>query len=180
MKWICKICGYIYEGDEPPEICPVCKAGKEYFEPYSSERSWPDNHKLGLARGLDKDSIKSLKALYAKLSDSVAVYLSMARASQREGFPEIALVQKDIAQEKAKHAALIAEMLGESVSADAKSNLDLRIAAEHSLAQKLKDMADLLQAKGNNAIHDVINEICKDTSRLGMAQEGLYKRFPKE
>ena len=25
MKWICTICKYVHEGDEPPDICPVCK-----------------------------------------------------------------------------------------------------------------------------------------------------------
>ena len=33
--WVCKICGYIYEGDELPEdfICPLCKHGAADFEP---------------------------------------------------------------------------------------------------------------------------------------------------
>lgn len=31
-KWECTVCGYIHEGDEPPEVCPVCGAGKEYFK----------------------------------------------------------------------------------------------------------------------------------------------------
>jgi uncharacterized membrane protein len=31
-KWECTICGYIHEGDEPPEVCPVCGAGPEYFK----------------------------------------------------------------------------------------------------------------------------------------------------
>lgn len=33
-QWVCKICGYIYEGDElPPDfICPICKHGAEDFE----------------------------------------------------------------------------------------------------------------------------------------------------
>lgn len=31
-KWRCKICGYIYEGEEPPEACPVCGVGPEMFE----------------------------------------------------------------------------------------------------------------------------------------------------
>ncbi|TYB33958.1 MAG: rubredoxin [Flexistipes sinusarabici] len=31
-KWKCTVCGYIYEGDEPPEKCPVCNASKEKFE----------------------------------------------------------------------------------------------------------------------------------------------------
>ena len=35
--WVCKICGYIYEGDELPEdfICPLCKHGAADFEPIS-------------------------------------------------------------------------------------------------------------------------------------------------
>ncbi|NNK94645.1 MAG: DUF2231 domain-containing protein [Desulfobacterales bacterium] len=31
-KWECTICGYIHEGDEPPESCPLCGAGPEYFK----------------------------------------------------------------------------------------------------------------------------------------------------
>ena len=30
-KWECTVCGYIHEGPEPPDVCPVCGAGKEYF-----------------------------------------------------------------------------------------------------------------------------------------------------
>ena len=32
--WVCKVCGYIYEGEELPEeyICPLCKHGAEDFE----------------------------------------------------------------------------------------------------------------------------------------------------
>jgi len=30
-RWECVICGYIHEGEEPPDICPVCDAPKEFF-----------------------------------------------------------------------------------------------------------------------------------------------------
>ena len=32
--WVCKICGYVYEGEELPEdfICPICKHGASDFE----------------------------------------------------------------------------------------------------------------------------------------------------
>ncbi|HBN26199.1 MAG TPA: rubredoxin [Desulfobacteraceae bacterium] len=30
-KWECTVCGYIHEGNEPPDKCPVCGAGKEKF-----------------------------------------------------------------------------------------------------------------------------------------------------
>ena len=34
MKWVCKVCGYVYEGDELPEdlICPICKHPASDFE----------------------------------------------------------------------------------------------------------------------------------------------------
>lgn len=35
--WVCKICGYVYEGEELPEdfVCPLCKHGAEDFEKLS-------------------------------------------------------------------------------------------------------------------------------------------------
>ncbi len=32
-KWKCRVCGYIHEGPEPPDECPVCGAPKELFDP---------------------------------------------------------------------------------------------------------------------------------------------------
>ncbi len=31
-RWQCTVCGYIHEGDEPPEVCPICDAGPDEFE----------------------------------------------------------------------------------------------------------------------------------------------------
>ena len=31
VKWHCGNCGHVYEGDEAPEICPVCAHPKAYF-----------------------------------------------------------------------------------------------------------------------------------------------------
>lgn len=41
-KWRCTVCGYIHEGDIPPEICPVCGVGREFFELVASS-SEPHN-----------------------------------------------------------------------------------------------------------------------------------------
>ena len=34
MKFVCSVCGYVYEGDELPEdiVCPLCKHGASDFE----------------------------------------------------------------------------------------------------------------------------------------------------
>ena len=31
-KWICVPCGYVHEGDTPPDVCPLCGAGADSFE----------------------------------------------------------------------------------------------------------------------------------------------------
>lgn len=33
IKWKCSVCGYTYEGTEPPPKCPCCKHSREYYEP---------------------------------------------------------------------------------------------------------------------------------------------------
>lgn len=38
MKYVCTICGYVYEGDEPPEKCPICNQPKEKFKPVEEEK----------------------------------------------------------------------------------------------------------------------------------------------
>jgi nitrite reductase (NADH) large subunit len=35
-RWQCQVCGYLHEGDEPPEACPVCGVGADLFEPYAA------------------------------------------------------------------------------------------------------------------------------------------------
>lgn len=33
IKWQCQVCGYIFEGVEPPEVCPACKHPRQYYMP---------------------------------------------------------------------------------------------------------------------------------------------------
>jgi rubrerythrin len=35
IKWKCSVCGFTYEGTEPPPKCPSCKHPREYYEPAS-------------------------------------------------------------------------------------------------------------------------------------------------
>ena len=39
-KYVCTVCGYVYEGDAAPEICPVCKAPAEKFKLQEGEKVW--------------------------------------------------------------------------------------------------------------------------------------------
>ena len=54
-KYICTVCGYIHEGDAPPEVCPICKVGADKFEEVQGEMQWADEHRIGVAKDIDKD-----------------------------------------------------------------------------------------------------------------------------
>jgi rubrerythrin len=32
VRWVCRNCGYVYEGPEPPDVCPACAHPKSYYE----------------------------------------------------------------------------------------------------------------------------------------------------
>ncbi len=105
------------------------------------------------------------------------MYLAMARAAHREGYPEIGLYWEKAAFEEAEHAAKFAELLGEVVSASTQENLQTRVAAENGATAGKFDLA--LKAKQLNldAIHDTVHEMAKDEARHGKAFEGLLKRY---
>lgn len=180
MKWICKVCGYIYEGDEPPDICPVCKAGKEFFELLEEGRKWADGHTVGVARGIDARVVKALKERYQADCAEIGQYMAMARAADREGYPEAASAFTRLALEEAEHAGRLAELLGDPLSASTKTNLGLRVEAESGECKSKKDLADLARELGYDAIHDALHEMAKDEARHGQALDGLLKRLFKE
>lgn len=35
--WCCSVCGYVHQGAEPPDVCPVCGVDKSAFEPHETE-----------------------------------------------------------------------------------------------------------------------------------------------
>ncbi len=52
-KWECTVCGYIHEGDEPPDVCPICGAGKEYFKELVEDQSEVQQETAGTPSGPD-------------------------------------------------------------------------------------------------------------------------------
>jgi len=134
-KFVCSICGYGAEG-AAPDKCPQCNATKDKFIEQSSEGlAFADEHRIGIAKGVDPDIIEGLRNNFMGECTEVGMYLAMSRQADREGFPEVAEAYKRIAFEEAEHAAKFAELLGEVVETSTKKNLELRVAAEHGATQ---------------------------------------------
>ena len=131
MKWVCSVCGYVYEGEKAPEQCPVCKAPASKFIKQEAEMAWAAEHVVGVAKGAPEEIIQGLRENFQGECTEVGMYLAMARVAHREGYPEIGLYWEKAAFEEAEHAAKFAEMLGEVVTDSTKKNLQMRVEAEH-------------------------------------------------
>ena len=177
-KWVCKICGYVYTGETPPEFCPQCKAPASKFEEQAQgELVWADEHRIGVAEGVDAEILEGLRMNFQGECNEVGMYLAMSRQAAREGYPEIAEYYKTAAYEEAEHAAKFAELLGEVVTTSTKKNLELRVAAENGACAGKKEIATKAKQLGLDAIHDTVHEMAKDEARHGCAFQGLLNRY---
>ena len=150
-KFVCTVCGYVYEGETAPEVCPVCKAPASKFKEQSGEKTWAAEHVVGVAKGVTEDILADLRAN--------------------------GLYWEKAAYEEAEHAAKFAELLGEVVTDSTKKNLEMRVDAEHGATEGKFDLAKRAKAANLDAIHDTVHEMAKDEARHGKAFEGLLKRY---
>jgi len=177
-KFVCTICGYIYEGTAAPENCPQCKAPASKFqEQEAGELTWADEHFIGVAKDIDPKILEGLRMNFTGECTEVGMYLAMSRQAEREGYIEVAEAYKRIAFEEADHAAKFAELLGEVVWADTKTNLQRRLEAENGACKGKKELAVMAKQQNLDAIHDTVHEMCKDEARHGKVFQGLLKRY---
>lgn len=176
-KWICSVCGYVHEGDTPPEFCPQCKAPASKFKKQEGEMAWAAEHVVGVAQGAPEEILEGLRMNFNGECTEVGMYLAMSRQAAREGYPEVAEYYKTAAFEEAEHAAKFAELLGEVVTNSTKKNLELRVAAEAGACAGKKDIATKAKQLGLDAIHDTVHEMAKDEARHGCAFQGLLNRY---
>ena len=138
-KWVCPVCGYVYEGDTPPEFCPQCKVPGSKFTEQKAGMAWAAEHVVGVGKqfGADvpaevqEEILAGLKANFEGECTEVGMYLAMARVAHREGYPEIGMYWEKAGLEEAEHAAKFAELLGEVVTDSTKKNLAMRVDAEN-------------------------------------------------
>ena len=177
-KWVCKVCGYVHEGDSAPERCPQCKVPADKFEKVEeAKKVWAAEHVVGVAEGAPEAILEGLRANFMGECTEVGMYLAMARVAHREGYPEIGLYWEKAAFEEAEHAAKFAELLGECVSPSTKENLTVRVAAENGATAGKFELAKMAKELGLDAIHDTVHEMARDEARHGKAFEGLLERY---
>ncbi len=177
-KFVCSVCGYVYEGETAPEKCPQCKAPASKFnEVVEDAITFVDEHVVGVAKDVDPEIVQGLRENFNGECSEVGMYLAMARVAYREGYPEIGLYWEKAAYEEAEHAAKFAELLGEVVTPSTKKNLEMRVMAEAGACEGKKQLASKAKQLNLDAIHDTVHEMAKDEARHGRAFKGLLDRY---
>ena len=176
-KYVCSVCGYVYEGENPPAECPVCKAPASKFNAQDDDMTWAAEHVVGAAAGVPEDILNDLRANFQGECSEVGMYLAMSRVAFREGYPEIGRYWEKAAYEEAEHAAKFAELLGEVVTDSTKKNLEMRVEAENGATAGKTGLAKRAKALNLDAIHDTVHEMARDEARHGKALKGLLERY---
>ena len=178
-KFVCTVCGYVYEGEAAPEYCPQCKAPASKFTEMCGDRTWAAEHIVGIAKDVAEDIKMDLRANFTGECTEVGMYLAMSRVADREGYPEIAEAWKRYAFEEAEHASKFAELLGEVLTDSTKKNLQMRVDAESGACAGKMELAKKAKALNLDAIHDTVHEMAKDEARHGRGMQGLLDRYFK-
>ena len=188
-KFVCPVCGYVYEGEFIPEgfKCPVCGVDGSKFK-VMEEGNLAAEHEYGIYAKTVKNNpdiseedkkyiFEQLMANFQGECSEVGMYLCMARIAHREGYPEIGLYWEKAAHEEAEHAAKFAELLGEVITDSTKKNLQMRVDAENGATAGKFELAKLAKKYNLDAIHDTVHEMARDEARHGKAFEGLLNRY---
>ena len=179
-KFVCPVCGYVYEGESAPEKCPQCGVpGSRSTEVKENEHNYVCEHVIGIGAKdkVDAEVYDGLKANFEGECTEVGMYIAMSRQAIREGYPEIGAFYLQAALEEAEHAAKFAELLGEVVTPSTKKNLALRSEAECGATAGKFELAKRAKELGYDAIHDTVHEMAKDEARHGRGFDGLVKRY---
>ncbi len=179
-KYVCPVCGYVYEGENPPEKCPQCGCpGEKFTEMKEDALNFACEHVIGVGAKdkIDSEVYEGLKANFTGECTEVGMYIAMSRQAIREGYPEVGEFYMRAALEEAEHAAKFAELLGEVVVPCTKTNLQMRAEAECGATSGKLELAKRAKELGYDAIHDTVHEMAKDEARHGKGFEGMLKRY---
>ncbi len=99
-KWKCKVCGYIYEGEELPAdfVCPVCKQPASSFEKIEETKTG------GKYAGTQTE--KNLQAAFAGESQARNKYTYFSSVAKKEGYEQIAALFMKTAENEREHAKM--------------------------------------------------------------------------
>ena len=166
-KWKCKVCGYVYEGEELPEDfkCPVCKQPASAFEKVEERK---DGGNLYAGTKTEKNLLEA----FAGESQARNKYTFFATIAQREGYEELAEIFLKTARNEQEHARIWYEALGHIGN----SAENLLSAAEGENYEWTDMYARMAREADEEGFHDIA-ETFRKVGEIEKRHEERYRRL---
>lgn len=160
-KFICTVCGYIHEGTEAPESCPVCHAKAEKFKAFDPKA----------LKGTKTE--QNLMAAFAGESQAHTKYLYYASKAKKDGYEQIAELFTETALNEKEHAKLWFKFLHEGDIPTTTTNLADAAAGENY------EWTDMYDAMAKQAIEDGFPELAVKFRGVGAIEKCHEERYRK-
>ena len=166
-KWKCKVCGYVYEGDELPEdfTCPVCRQPASAFEKVEEKK---DGGNLYAGTKTEKNLLEA----FAGESQARNKYTFFAKVAEREGYEELAEIFLKTARNEQEHARIWFEALGHINS----SAENLLAAAEGENYEWTDMYARMAREADEEGFHEIA-ETFRKVGEIEKRHEERYRRL---
>ena len=160
-KFICTVCGYIHEGTEAPESCPVCHAKAEKFKAFDPKA----------LKGTKTE--QNLMTAFAGESQAHTKYLYYASKAKKDGYEQIAELFTETALNEKEHAKLWFKFLHEGDIPTTTTNLADAAAGENY------EWTDMYNAMAKQAIEDGFPELAVKFRGVGAIEKRHEERYRK-
>ena len=158
--WVCKICGYIHEGDELPDdfVCPICKHGVADFEPINKNNDIKENNTMNL-KGSKTE--KNLMAAFAGESQAFAKYSYYASKAKKDGYVQIGKIFEETAKNEKEHAKIWFKLLHDGMPETLTNLADAAAGENYEWTDMYAAFAEDAKAEGFDHIAYLFSEVAK-------------------
>ena len=162
MKFKCKVCGYVHEGEAAPEQCPLCKQPAEKFEKVAEVKKNP-------YAGTKTE--KNLWEAFAGESQARNKYTYFASVAKKAGYEQIAALFLQTAENEKEHAKLWFKALGEL--GDTAENL------LHAAEGENAEWTDMYERMAKDAEEEGFTELAAKFRMVGEIEKHHEERYRK-
>lgn len=159
-KWKCTVCGYIHEGDTPPEQCPICKVPAERFEEVKEEPAGKKNEMV-YTNTTDKrpegtpaqgsKTEKNLMEAFAGESMARSKYTYWSDVAKENGLEQMAAIFLETAEQEREHAKMWFRLF-HGMNGVEQNLIDAAAGENEEWTQMYKRMAEEAREEGYDAI----------------------------
>ncbi|MGN1138833.1 MAG: rubrerythrin [Ruminococcus sp.] len=168
-KWVCKVCGYVYEGEELPSdfICPWCKHGAEDFEKIEEEKG----EKIMELKGSKTE--KNLEAAFAGESMARNKYTYYASKAKKDGYVQIAQLFEETANQEKEHAKIWFKLLNGGIDSTEKNLASAAEGENYEWVEMYPEFAKVAKEEG----FDEIAKLFEEVAAIEKVHEDRYKKL---